>query len=138
MCVLADTRCSPSIVDLHSHIGVDSAPKLSGANDGNSRKGIAQPWLRSLDGLNTHDDAYKLSISGGVTTALILPGSANDIGGQAFTIKLRPTEERTPTSMLLEPPFTLNSTDDIDLSAPPRWRQMKYVARSYAILRFVV
>jgi hypothetical protein len=38
------------------------------------------PWLRSLDGLNTHDDAYKLSISGGVTTANVLPGSADAIG----------------------------------------------------------
>ncbi|EJD04405.1 composite domain of metallo-dependent hydrolase [Fomitiporia mediterranea MF3/22] len=117
---------TPGIVDLHSHLGVNSVPKLSGAGDGNSRKGIAQPWLRSLDGLNTRDDAYRLSISGGVTTALVLPGSANDIGGQAFTMKLRPTKERTPTSMLLEPPFTLNSTDMIDMSSPPRWRQMKH------------
>ena len=68
------------IVDMHSHIGVDSLPNLSGANDGNSLLGIAQPWLRSLDGLNTHDEAYTLSIAGGVTTANILPGSANAIG----------------------------------------------------------
>lgn len=30
--------------------------------------------------INTHDDSYLLSISGGVTTALVLPGSANAIG----------------------------------------------------------
>lgn len=53
--------------------------------------------LSSLDGLNTHDDSYTLSVSGGVTTgtstrqnrvftflttllALVLPGSANAIG----------------------------------------------------------
>lgn len=54
--------------------------KLHGAADTNSFKGITQPWLRSLDGLNTHDDAYALSISGGVTTANVLPGSANAIG----------------------------------------------------------
>ncbi|KAI5114873.1 hypothetical protein M0805_008172, partial [Coniferiporia weirii] len=117
---------TPGIVDLHSHIGVGSAPSLSGASDGNSRKGIAQPWLRSLDGLHNLDDAYQLSISGGVTTSLVLPGSANGIGGQAFVIKLRDTAERTPTSKLLEPPFTLNSSDTIDLSLPPRWRQMKH------------
>lgn len=108
-----------------------SAPGLSGAGDGNSRKGIVQPWLRSLDGLNTRDAAYQLSISGGVTTALVLPGSANGIGGQAFTIKLRSTEARTPTAMLLEPPFTLNSTDLIDMSVSPRWRQMKCVLYIY-------
>ena len=83
--------------------------------------------MRALDGLNTHDDTYKLAVAGGVTTALILPGSSNGIGGQAFTIKLRQTKERTPTAMLLEPPFTLNRTDEIDWSIPPRWRQMKYV-----------
>ena len=65
---------------MHSHLGVDSVPELDGASDTNSLKGVTQPWLRSLDGLNTHDDAYELSIAGGVTTALILPGSANAIG----------------------------------------------------------
>jgi hypothetical protein len=46
----------------------------------NSLEGLVLPWLRSLDGLNTHDDAYKLSISGGVTTVNVLPGSADAIG----------------------------------------------------------
>ena len=70
-----------SIVDLHSHLGDASSPELQGASgDDNSLHGPILPWLRALDGLNTHDDAYKLSISGGVTTALVLPGSANGIG----------------------------------------------------------
>jgi hypothetical protein len=30
---------------------------------------------RSVDGLNTHDEAYLLSIAGGVTTAVVLPGT---------------------------------------------------------------
>ena len=57
-----------------------AAPSLSGAKDGNSYNGPILLWLRSLDGLNTHDDSYPLSFAGGVTTALILPGSANAIG----------------------------------------------------------
>ncbi|PFH51541.1 hypothetical protein AMATHDRAFT_2992 [Amanita thiersii Skay4041] len=116
---------TPGIVDIHSHLGVDSAPHLEGSDDTNSLKGITQPWLRSLDGINTHDDAYRLSISGGVTTANILPGSANAIGGQAFPIKLRPTHERSVSSMLLEPPYSMD-TFRIDPSLPPRWRQMKH------------
>ncbi|KAG6845918.1 hypothetical protein H0H87_000724 [Tephrocybe sp. NHM501043] len=116
---------SPGIVDMHSHLGVDSAPALNGASDTNSHKGLVLPWLRSLDGLNTHDEAYRLSISGGVTTSVILPGSANAIGGQAFVIKLRPTAERSSSSMLLEPPYSLNNSDTEHLSRP-RWRQMKY------------
>jgi hypothetical protein len=71
---------TPGLVDLHSHLGVRSLPALGGASDDNSFHGIVQPWLRSLDGLNTHDDSYPLSIAGGVTTSLVLPGSANAIG----------------------------------------------------------
>lgn len=76
---------TPGIVDVHSHAGVGSAPELSGANDGNSDNGNIQPWLRSVDGINTHDDAYQLGIAGGVTTALVLPGSADAIGA-LFTL----------------------------------------------------
>ncbi|KAJ3568395.1 hypothetical protein NP233_g5740 [Leucocoprinus birnbaumii] len=116
---------TPGIIDMHSHIGVGSLPELEGSDDTNSMKGLTLPWLRSVDGLNTHDQSYELSISGGITTANILPGSADAIGGQAFPIKLRHTHERSTSSMLLEPPFTLNGTH-VDPSLPPRWRQMKH------------
>ncbi|TFY65178.1 hypothetical protein EVJ58_g2131 [Rhodofomes roseus] len=101
---------TPGIVDLHSHLGVSSSPHLLGASDGNSRHGPILPWLRALDALNTHDAAYELSVAG---------------GGQGFTIKLRKTAERTPTSMLLEPPYQINSSFP-DHSGPLRWRQMKH------------
>ena len=71
---------TPGIADIHSHIGNEPSPALSGTQDDNSWKGTMQPWLRSLDALNTHDDSYLLSIAGGVTTSLVLPGSANAIG----------------------------------------------------------
>ncbi|KAJ7105768.1 hypothetical protein C8R43DRAFT_1140744 [Mycena crocata] len=65
-------------------------------------------------------------VSAGVTTANVLPGSANAIGaGQAFVIKLRPTAERSASAMLLEPPFSLNGTY-VDPFQRPRWRQMKH------------
>ncbi|KAJ7678489.1 hypothetical protein B0H17DRAFT_1206732 [Mycena rosella] len=116
---------TPGIVDVHSHMGNAASPQLTGASDGNSPKGTIQPWLRSLDGLNTHDDSYPLSIAGGVTTALILPGSGDAIGGQAFVMKLRKTAERSSTSMVLEPPYTVNSSFP-DPTRPPRWRHMKH------------
>ncbi|PSR81150.1 hypothetical protein PHLCEN_2v6485 [Hermanssonia centrifuga] len=115
---------SPGIVDLHSHLGVSPSPSMSGSNDGNSRKGPILPWLRALDSLNTHNDAYRLSVAGGVTTALVLPGSANAIGGQGIVIKLRPPEDRSPTGMLLENPYSTNQTE-YDTSAVFRYRQMK-------------
>ncbi|KAF9239773.1 hypothetical protein BU15DRAFT_74314 [Melanogaster broomeanus] len=116
---------TPGIVDVHSHIAVGSSPSLKGASDSNSIKGLTLPWLRSLDGLNTHDDSYAHSIAGGVTTSLILPGSADAIGGQAFAIKLRSTSERSPTSMLVDPPYGINGTQ-VDYDTPPRWRHMKH------------
>ncbi|KAJ4483355.1 carbohydrate esterase family 9 protein [Lentinula aciculospora] len=117
---------SPGIVDIHSHLGDAPSPALDGAEDDNSIKGTILPWMRSLDGLNTHDDSYALSISGGVTTSLVLPGSADAIGGQAYVIKLRKTTERSPSSMLLEPPYQINASDPWDSSIPPRWRHMKH------------
>jgi hypothetical protein len=80
-----------------SHMGVDPAPGLYGDESTNSLKGklvlnngkivnvdtwIApiQPWLRSVDGINIHDLAFNNSIAGGITTALVLPGSAGNIG----------------------------------------------------------
>jgi hypothetical protein len=51
-----------------------------GANDVNSKYGPILPWLRSIDGFNTHDDSFELAMAGGVTSAQVLPGSANAIG----------------------------------------------------------
>jgi hypothetical protein len=45
-------------------------------------------------------------------------------GGQGITIKLRKTTERSPTAMLLEAPYQLNSSFPKP-EGPPRWRQMK-------------
>lgn len=66
-------------------------------------------------------------MSGGVTTSLILPGSANNVGGQAFVIKLRPTAERTIDSLVLEMPWNvkLPSGERRKRGDPPRWRHMK-------------
>ncbi|KAI0374295.1 composite domain of metallo-dependent hydrolase [Pilatotrama ljubarskyi] len=116
---------SPGIVDLHSHIGVGSSPELDGADDTNSFKGPVQPWLRALDALNTHDDSYATSIAGGVTTSLVLPGSANAIGGQGIIIKLRRPTDRSPTGMLLENPYETNRSV-YDPSVAFRYRQMKH------------
>lgn len=58
---------TPGIVDMHSHMGIDAAPAMKGTGeDTNSLKAPILPWLRSLDGLNTHDLAFNLSISGGM------------------------------------------------------------------------
>jgi hypothetical protein len=89
------------------------------------------PYLRSLDGFNTHDAAFALSRSGGVATALILPGSADNIGGQAFVVKIRKTKEGGPSSMVLEPPATLHINGTRGEEDGVRWRHMKHAVRLF-------
>ncbi|KZV79501.1 composite domain of metallo-dependent hydrolase [Exidia glandulosa HHB12029] len=110
--------------DLHSHVGVFSMPDSRGASgDFMSSDGPVVPWMRSIDGLNTHDASYELAVAGGLTGGLILPGSGNAIGGQAFAIKFRPTAERTPSSKLIDSPL---GQTVVDRNHPPRWRHMKH------------
>jgi hypothetical protein len=71
---------TPGLIDIRSHHGILPFPQLGGALDAGSSRGIVQPWLRTIDALNTHDDAYVLSIAGGTTTALVLPAFTNAIG----------------------------------------------------------
>jgi hypothetical protein len=67
-------------------MGVHSSPLLEGAEDVNSFHGPVVSWLRAIDAINTHDASYELAVAGGVTTSLILPGSANAIGKCPFNL----------------------------------------------------
>ncbi|QRW21800.1 amidohydrolase family protein [Rhizoctonia solani] len=60
---------TPAIFDLHSHVGDSSIPSFKGTGDDNSLKAPVQPFLRSIDGVNTHDEAFKLFRAGGVATS---------------------------------------------------------------------
>ncbi|THU92884.1 hypothetical protein K435DRAFT_967524 [Dendrothele bispora CBS 962.96] len=65
---------------------VQALPILKGASDGNSRHQPINPFLRSVDGINTHDSSYYLTPAGGMTTAQVLPGSTNNIGRQVVNL----------------------------------------------------
>ncbi|ELU40945.1 amidohydrolase [Rhizoctonia solani AG-1 IA] len=108
---------------------VESNVRNLGAADTNSLKAPIMPYLRSLDGFNTHDTAFALSRSGGVATALILPGSADNIGGQAFVVKIRKTSHGGPSSMVLEPPATLHINGTRGEADGVRWRHIKHAVR---------
>ena len=75
------------IVDMHSHAGVDTLPELVGSSDDNELSSDTTPYVRSIDGLNPLDPQIQVIKSGGVTTSLILPGSGNNIGGEAYVVK---------------------------------------------------
>jgi len=71
----------PGIIDCHSHIAVDGS-----VNEGSIS---VSSIVNIADVLNPDDiDIYR-DLAGGVTTANILHGSANSIGGQTIVIKLR-------------------------------------------------
>ena len=77
----------PGLVDTHSHIGLFSKP--AGGSDGNEGSGPVQSGVRALDSINPNDPGLRMATAGGVTTANIMPGSGNVIGGQTLYVKLR-------------------------------------------------
>jgi imidazolonepropionase-like amidohydrolase len=79
----------PGLVDTHSHIGIYPKPAVQAHQDGNEMSGPVQPGLRALDAIDPNDPGLKMALAGGVTTANIMPGSGNVIGGQTLYVKLR-------------------------------------------------
>jgi len=89
----------PGLVDTHSHIGLVNRPTDAG-NDSNESTGPIQPALRAIDAVNPLDPSIRMARAGGVTTANIMPGSGNAMGGQTVFVKLR---GETVDDMLLDP-----------------------------------
>jgi imidazolonepropionase-like amidohydrolase len=79
----------PGLVDTHSHIGIWPRPHVPGNEDGNEGSGAVQPGVRALDSIMPDDPGIRMAVAGGVTTANIMPGSGNVIGGQTVYVKLR-------------------------------------------------
>jgi imidazolonepropionase-like amidohydrolase len=79
----------PGIVDSHSHIGIAPNPLVADSSDNNEMTGPIEPALRALDAIDPADPNIRMATAGGVTTANILPGSGNVMGGQSAYIKLR-------------------------------------------------
>ena len=78
------------IVDVHSHLGVSPWPWVPGNSDVNEDGGDPlTPHLRAMDAFDSSDPALRWVAAGGVTTIMVLPGSANVVGGQGAVMKLR-------------------------------------------------
>ena len=69
----------PGIIDSHSHLALD--------NDVNEATSPVTPAMMMQDAFDYTDKAIYHALAGGVTTSLLLHGSANMIGGQAVVIK---------------------------------------------------
>ncbi|MBC7820187.1 MAG: amidohydrolase, partial [Planctomycetaceae bacterium] len=94
----------PGLVDSHSHLGVYSRPALTANSDGNETTDPITSIVRALDSLNPFDPGIRMANAGGITTANIMPGSANVIGGQTIYVKLR---GYSPEQMWFETPHVL-------------------------------
>jgi imidazolonepropionase-like amidohydrolase len=70
---------TPGIIDCHSHIALD--------DDVNEATSPVTPHMIMKDAFDYQDKAIYRALAGGVTTSLLLHGSANMIGGQAVIIK---------------------------------------------------
>jgi imidazolonepropionase-like amidohydrolase len=81
---------TPGLIDAHSHIGVYAVPGTHATDDGNEMSGPVTAQARAQYGYWPQDPAIARAIAGGVTAALILPGSANLIGGEGFSVAMRP------------------------------------------------
>jgi imidazolonepropionase-like amidohydrolase len=81
---------TPGLIDAHSHIGVYAAPSSNANQDGNEAVAPVTAYAQARYGYWPQDPQIPRAIAGGVTTALILPGSANLIGGRGFTVQMRP------------------------------------------------
>ncbi|KAL3418578.1 hypothetical protein PVAG01_10294 [Phlyctema vagabunda] len=101
---------TPGLVDMHSHHLDGNWPGLKGVEDVNEINpgdfGALTPFLRAVDGIHAYDIATTIIASGGVTSSLILPGSANIMGGEGYLVKniLRsgPNGEEVVEEILLE------------------------------------
>lgn len=79
----------PGLVDTHSHIGIFPRPTVPAHGDGNEMSGPVQGGLRALDAVWPDDPGIRMATAGGVTTANIMPGSGNVVGGATVYVKLR-------------------------------------------------
>src|SRR5215475_12737995 len=69
----------PGVIDSHSHLALD--------NDVNEATSPVTPAMKMIDAFQNTDKGLYHALAGGVTSLLLLHGSANMIGGEAVVIK---------------------------------------------------
>ena len=94
----------PGLVDTHTHLGVYALPRVPANDDGNEKSGPLQSALRASDAIWPDDPGIRMALAGGVTTANVMPGSGNPVGGQTAYVKLR---GRSADEMLIDEPGVL-------------------------------
>ena len=77
----------PGFVEAHAHMGVMEEAEGWAGNDTNEMTDPNGAALRAIDAINVEDEGFRDALVGGVTSAVVKPGSGNPIGGQTVAIK---------------------------------------------------
>ncbi len=88
----------PGMIDPYTTLGLVEVSMDRPTNDANEATDTSTPQLRASDGIDPNAEPIAVTRIGGVTTALVSPGKANPINGQAAIISLA---GRTTAEMLV-------------------------------------
>ncbi|MDT0319685.1 amidohydrolase [Streptomyces millisiae] len=96
----------PGFVEAHGHIGVHEEAEGWAGQDTNEMTDPNGARMRALDAINPADTGFADALAGGVTSAVIKPGSGNPIGGQTVAVKCW---GRSVDEMLVRQPVSVKS-----------------------------
>lgn len=77
----------PGFVEAHAHMGVAEEAQGWAGEDTNEMTHPDGSALRAVDAINVEDEGFRDALVGGVTSAVVKPGSGNPIGGRSVAIK---------------------------------------------------
>lgn len=103
---VAGCTLMPGIIDAHCHIGMFEDGMGFEGDDGNDASNPITPEMRAIDAINPFDRCFNEAYSGGVTTVVTGPGSANVVGGQFVAMKTYGTRM---DDMIIKSPVAMKS-----------------------------
>jgi imidazolonepropionase-like amidohydrolase len=96
----------PGFVEAHGHLGVHEEAEGWAGQDTNEMTDPNGARMRALDAINPADTGFADALAGGVTSAVIKPGSGNPVGGQTVAVKCW---GRSVDEMLIRQPVSVKS-----------------------------
>ncbi len=83
---------TPGIIDIHSHLGDYPTPSVDAHSDGNEATDPTTPEVWAEHSVWPQDPGFSRALAnGGITSLMVLPGSANLMGGRSVTLKNVPS-----------------------------------------------
>ena len=97
---------TPGLIEAHAHLGVHEDGEGWSGNDTNEMTNPDGSALRAIDAIDPREIGFKDALRGGVTAAVIKPGSGNPIGGRTAAVK---TWGRIVDEMLISQDLSVKS-----------------------------